>query len=88
MKGEQQIEFTGLPKHGLRNVIMNEVITYKSGGKQWYSKVIGICNSGITCKNYDVVNIDNEGVKMELGSSFCSNSKNRPNFVRKIYKVI
>ena len=37
------------------------------------------------------MNIDNEGVEMALGMalgvSFCDNSKNRPNFVRKIYKV-
>ena len=91
MIGEKTIRFIGIPKHGdrltLRNVVMDEVITYKSGDRQWYSKVISICNSGIKCQNYEIVNMDNIGVKMVLSDSFCNNSKNRPNFTRKLYKV-
>ena len=42
MLGEKTIQFIGLPKHierlTFRNVVMGEVITYKSGEKQWYSE--------------------------------------------------
>jgi hypothetical protein len=91
MIGNNKITFTNLPCFGDRltidNVVMNEVITYKSHNKQWYCKVIDIYHLGIFVRNYNIiVSLDNTGIIMKL-DSFCDRYKNKPSFDKEIGNI-